>query len=268
MEKEIDIEGLRINYEETGKSSGLPVIILHGWGCNHSTVKSIASCLEPEMRVISIDLPGHGKSLEPTTVWGTEDFANFLSRFIKRMEIVNPSLIGHSFGGRTSIQYASHHDVNKLVLIDSAGVKPKRSLVYYYKVYSYKVFKKFVMSFLGEEKGKKMIEKVLKKRGSADYQAASPKMRAIMSRCVNEDLKRLMPSIKAPTLLIWGENDSATPISDAKTMEKLIPDAGLVSFPESGHYSFLDNPFGFKAVIREFFKPEISSFSQTHNSQQ
>lgn len=79
-------------------------------------------------------------------------------------------------------------------------------------------------------------------------------MRAIMSKVVNEDLCHLMPSIKAPTLLIWGENDTATPISDARKMEKLIPGAGLVSFPGCGHYSFLDNPVQFAAVLRSFLQ--------------
>jgi pimeloyl-ACP methyl ester carboxylesterase len=79
-------------------------------------------------------------------------------------------------------------------------------------------------------------------------------MRAILSKVVNEDLKHVMPNIKAPTLLIWGENDTATPLSDAKTMEKLIPDAGLVSFAGCGHYSFLDNPVQFAAVLTSFLK--------------
>ncbi len=84
-------------------------------------------------------------------------------------------------------------------------------------------------------------------------------MRAVMSKCVNEDLRHVMPEIKSPTLLVWGENDTATPLSDAKIMEKLISDAGLVSFPDCGHYSFLDNPYGFRAVMKEFFKQELSS---------
>ncbi|MDE6143022.1 MAG: alpha/beta hydrolase, partial [Muribaculaceae bacterium] len=79
----------------------------------------------------------------------------------------------------------------------------------------------------------------------------------VMSRCVNEDLKSVMPEINAPSLLIWGEDDTATPLSDAKTMERLIPDSGLVSFPGCGHYSFLDNPSGFRAVVKEFFKVEL-----------
>ena len=87
-------------------------------------------------------------------------------------------------------------------------------------------------------------------------------MRAILSRVVNEDLKHLMPAIKCPTLLIWGEKDTATPIGDAKIMEKLIPDAGLVSFPNAGHYSFLDNAFQYQAVLRSFMKKEIEQSSQ------
>ena len=79
-------------------------------------------------------------------------------------------------------------------------------------------------------------------------------MKRILSKVVNEDLKHVMPLIKAPTLLIWGENDTATPIGDAKIMEKLIPNAGLVSFPGCGHYSFLDNPIQFAAVLRSFLK--------------
>lgn len=254
MEKDIELEGLKIHYEETGDSSNPPVILLHGWGCNHTTVRSIAKILEETRHVFNVDLPGHGASQEPQTVWNSNDFAQFVENFRKKMNIEKPSLVGHSFGGRTSIAYASQYPVEKLVLVDSAGITPKRSLKYYYKVYSYKLLKKLILTIYGKEKGNLKLEKQLKKKGSADYQAASPKMRAIMSRCVNEDLRKIMPRIQTPTLLIWGETDTATPLSDAKIMEKNIPDAGLVSFPACGHYSFLDNPFAFRAVMREFFK--------------
>lgn len=258
MEKEIVLDGIKTVFEDTGRPDGHPVILLHGWGCNHTTVRSIAACLEDGLRVISVDLPGHGKSSEPEKVWGTQDFSLFVGKLIKRLGVTNPSLIGHSFGGRISLSYVSGNDVNKLVLVDAAGITPKRNLKYYYKIYSYKTLKKLALFFLGEKKGRQLIERNLYKRGSADYQAASPKMRAIMSKCINEDLRKIMPGIKSPTLLIWGENDTATPISDAKLMERLIPDAGLVSFPNCGHYSFLDNPKNFRAVIREFFKSEFN----------
>lgn len=257
MENTIEIEGIKVSYEDAGNPQGEPVIILHGWGCNHTTVGNIAKCLSDKMRVISIDLPGHGKTDEPREVWGTHDFANFLNSFIKTLGLKTPSLIGHSFGGRTSLAFAASNPVNKMILVDSAGITPKRSLKYYYKVYTYKLSKKILNTLFGKEKGKVMIEKLMKRKGSADYQASSPMMRAIMSKCINEDLRKEFPSIKCPVLLIWGENDTATPLSDAKIMEKGIPDCGLVSFPECGHYSFLDNPIGFRAVVREFFKNEL-----------
>ena len=106
----------------------------------------------------------------------------------------------------------------------------------------------------GKKGAQERIEQMRAKRGSSDYNNASPMMRAILSKVVNEDLKHCMPNISVPTLLIWGENDTATPLRDAQIMEKLIPDAGLVSFPGCGHYSFLDNPIQFAAVLRSFIK--------------
>lgn len=259
MEKDIEIDGLKIHYEESGRPEGSPVLIMHGWGCNHTTVKSIAACLESGMRVINVDLPGHGRSQEPPTAWGVEDFTRLIEKFIKTLGLDSPALIGHSFGGRISILLSSRNPIKKVALVDAAGIKPKRSLKYYWKVYSFKAVKNLLFLIYGKEKGKVKVDAWRAKKGSADYRNSSPMMRAVMSRCVNEDLKHVMPDIKASTLLVWGENDTATPLSDAKTMEKLIPDAGLVSFPGCGHFSFLDNPFGFKAVLREFFKDELKN---------
>ena len=258
MEKHIEIDGLKIFYEETGDPEGSPVVIMHGWGCNHTTVRLIAESLQDGMRVINVDLPGHGASDEPKEPWDSYDFANCIKKLVEGLQLNSPSLVGHSFGGRTAIALASGFPVKKLVLVDSAGIKPKRSLTYYYKVYSYKAAKRMSKLLLGEKRSRKLIDRMLQKRGSADYKSSSVMMRRILSVCVNQDLKKIMPQIKCPTLLIWGENDTATPLADARTMEKRIPDAGLVSFSGCGHYSFLDNPMGFRAVIKEFFKEELN----------
>lgn len=257
MEKDIDIDGVRIHYDETGNPAGAPVVLMHGWGCRFSTVRSIAEALEPGMHIYNLDLPGHGSSDEPPVAWGVEAFTELVEKFIDRLGIKDPALIGHSFGGRIAILLSSRRDIRKVVLVDAAGIKPKHKLKWYVKVYSFKAMKHMARLILGKRKGNEYIEKRRARSGSADYRNSSPMMRAVMSRCVNEDLKHVMPDIKASTLLIWGEDDTATPLSDAKTMERLIPDAGLASFPGCGHYSFLDNRPGFRAVIREFFKKEI-----------
>ena len=77
-------------------------------------------------------------------------------------------------------------------------------------------------------------------------------MRGTFVRVVNEDLKKFMPLISAPTLLVWGDKDTATPMRDARIMEKLIPDAGLVVFRGAGHYSFLERAAEFSIVINNF----------------
>ncbi|MDE7381575.1 MAG: alpha/beta hydrolase [Muribaculaceae bacterium] len=261
MEKDIIIDGLKIHYDESGNPEGKNVVLMHGWGCNFSTVDFISRQLQPEMHVYSIDLPGHGQSDEPTSVWGVEEYTRLIEKFIESNKLEDVTLIGHSFGGRISILLSSRNDVHKVVLVDAAGVKPRRSLKYYAKVYSFKTAKKILPILLGKSKGQKAIDLWRGKAGSADYKNSSPMMRAILSKCVNEDLCNVMGNIKAPTLLIWGEDDTATPLSDAKKMNKLIPDSGLVSFKGCGHYSFLDNPGGFKAVMKEFFKNELSQNS-------
>ena len=250
MKKKENIQGVDFAYSVEGE--GLPVILMHGWGCNRTTVASIEKQLVGQFKVYNVDFPGFGESTEPGEVWGVDDYTRLIEEMVRREGIVNPILIGHSFGGRVGILYASRNPVNKLILVDAAGIKPRRTVKYYFKVYSYKVYKHLLWAVCGRERGEKILNRYRSRVGSSDYTQASPRMRAIMSRVVNEDLKHCLPAIKCPTLMIWGENDTATPLSDAKIMERMIPGSGLVSFPGCGHYSFLDNPVQFAAVLRSF----------------
>ncbi len=252
MEQFIEIYGVRMRYEVAG-SGERAVIVMHGWGCKAATVKILTdACSDATTTVYTLDLPGFGASSEPADVWGIEQYTRLLEEFVKRLEIRKPILVGHSFGGRMAIVYASRNDVDRAILVDAAGVKPRRSLKYYIKVYSFKAAKHLAPIFMGRKRADELINRMRGKSGSSDYASASPKMRAILSRVVNEDLRHLMPAIKAPTLLIWGENDTATPLADAKIMERLIPDAGLVSYAGAGHYSFLERPAQTAAVIASF----------------
>lgn len=253
MDKDITIRGLRVHYTDNGAGERT-IILMHGWGCDHTTLASIERvALQCGYRVINIDFPGFGQSQEPPQVWGVEDYTLMLEDFIAALGVVRPTLLGHSFGGRVGILYSSRHDdVEALILVDAAGIKPRRSLNYYRKVYTFKAIKRLMYIVYGREEAEKRLDARRAKAGSSDYASASPMMRRILSRVVNEDLTDRLPLIKAPTLLIWGENDTATPIADARKMESMIPGAGLVSFPGCGHYSFLDNPVQFAAVLRSF----------------
>lgn len=252
MDKSIDIDGVNVHFTIKGEGEQTAVL-MHGWGCNLTTLRSIEQVvISAGLRVLNIDFPGFGQSSEPPEVWGVEQYTATLERLLQTENITRPILLGHSFGGRVGILYASRNSTAKLILVDAAGVKPQRSAKYYLKVYSYKAVKHALPLILGRTQGEKILNLYRAKVGSSDYSNASPIMRAILSRVVNEDLKHVMSKISCPTLLIWGKNDTATPIADAKVMERLIPDAGLVVIDGAGHYSFLDNPPLVAAVLRSF----------------
>lgn len=244
--------GLNINYEVFGH--GRDVLILHGWGANINTVMPVVKMIEKCFRVWVLDFPGFGNSEIPPESWDVYSYADFVQKFINQLNIQKPILIGHSFGGRISIILAAKKliEISKIILIDSAGVLPKRGIDYYFKVYTYKS-----MKFIAEAVGKisKDLENSIKgKFGSSDYKNADPVMRKIFVRVVNEDLTYLFPKVKVPALLIWGENDDATPLSDARLMEKLMPDAGLAVLKNAGHYSYIDKSADCNIIINKFLE--------------
>ena len=241
---------LRVFYERSG-SGQQSILLLHGWGCTHSVWDAIVPLLAEKYSVYALDLPGFGESSEPDSVWGVEEYTKMVEAFADSTGLESPSLISHSFGGRISILYASRRSVTRLVLTDAAGLKPHRTLSYYLKVYSYKALKFFCLKVLRSEQ---TLRRLRPSAGSADYRNASPRMKAVLSRTVNEDLRKYLPLIKAPTLLFWGTLDTATPLSDAREMERRIPDAGLVTVEGGSHFSFLEAPALYASVLKSFFE--------------
>ena len=249
---EIVIDNKKINYEVEGK--GRPVILMHGWLASLQTMMPLQKHLAKNFKVYNVDILGFGKSDLPDNPLNTDDFGNFLSQFIKALKIENPILIGHSHGGRTIINYAGRKlgKINKIVLIDSAGIKPKRGINYYIKVYSFKTVKNLVKVL--PKKFEKAREKALSKFGSSDYKNSSEVLRKTMNIILNEDQRKIMPNINVPTLLIWGDRDTATPIEDAKKMEKLMPNSGIAILKGAGHFSYLDRLADCLIIIDEFLK--------------
>ncbi len=244
------VEGLRFHFRVSG--SGADVVLLHGWGCSTEIWKGVESFLARSFRVWNIDFPGFGSSQEPPVPWGVEDYTRQFEQFCSMVRISRPTLIGHSFGGRVSIVFASRNEVEKVVLVDAAGVPPRRGLKYYAKVYSYKAMKRIAPLLLGKKRAQELIERRRASSGSADYNALPETMRGTFVKVVNQDLCPYMPNIKAPTLLVWGSEDTATPLSDARVMNSLIEDSGLVVFDGVGHYSFLEQPARFNIVVGNF----------------
>jgi len=240
----INIKNVNINYLDYGNEKGKTIVLLHGWGQNIEMMNMLGKPFAERYRIINIDLPGFGKSEEPKCVWDLNDYVEMLDELLKKLKIKKPILIGHSFGGRISIKYASDHEVEKVVLLGSPFRPSKR------EPFRTKVFK-----FLKKIPLLNKLEKWAKtKLGSRDYRNASEVMRGVLVKAINEDLTENAKRIKAPVLIIFGDLDAEVPISEAMELEKLIKNAGLVTYPGCTHYAYLERLNQTIAVLKEFFK--------------
>lgn len=248
--KFIEIANLKIAYQVEG--TGTPIVLLHGWGAEANTFSRVIDCLSRSHQVYALDLPGFGLSEIPPTAWDASDYAKFLSDFLNKLNINKAHLIGHSYGGRISIVIAAEEPekIEKLILVNSAGIIPPRTTKYYLRIGIAKIGR--IIRSCGTF-GNKLADKVIQKVGSVDYRNAGP-MRATLVKSVNQNLRPLLPKIQASTLLIWGENDMDTPISFGKIMEEEIPDATLVILKDAGHFSYLDQFQKFSQIVGNFLK--------------
>ncbi|MDE6520567.1 MAG: alpha/beta hydrolase [Ruminococcus sp.] len=250
------VNGIKINYEQKGE--GDLIVLLHGWGSNIKLFANLIDLLSKKYMVVAMDMPGFGESAEPPSAWCVDDYVNFVIDFLKDYSTDKVMLLGHSFGGRVIIKLNSRKNlplkITKVILVDSAGILPPKSNKKSFRTYYYKAGKAVLSTGIAKKIAPDALENFRKKMGSADYAAASPLMRQVLVKVVNEDLEPLLPNIKCPTLLVWGVNDTATPLSDGEKMEKLIPDAGLVKLENAGHYSFLEQQFTFNRVMSSFMK--------------
>lgn len=249
--KTVTIDEIPLHYREAG--SGPPVLLLHGWGSSVDSFIHLEKHLAPNFHVLSLDLPGFGGSTPPPSAWTLSDYVTLVKKFMSGLNIANPAIVGHSFGGRIAICLGAQGLVSKLILANSAGVRPRRSPLYYMKVYAYKLARR-LLNLAPDNLHPVLLEKLQQRFGSSDYRNAAPILRKILVNVVNEDLTALLPSIKAPTLLIWGEDDTTTPVWQAKIMEQKIPDAGLVLIKGAGHYCFLDKPGEFNLIADHFLR--------------
>ncbi len=258
----IEVDGYNICYKVTGTGEET-VVMLQGWGTDLGVYDSVADSINEKYRFVQFDFPGFGGSDEPREAWDVDAYADFFCKFMQTLDIKKATLIGHSYGGRVIIKLAARDnipfEIKNIVLIDSAGIMPKRSFSQKMKVRRYKILKKILNMKLVYALFPELIDDWRSRQGSADYRNASPMMRRCLVMAVNEDLTELLSKVKQETLLIWGDNDTATPVADAKLMEERIPNAGLVVLKGAGHFSFLEQPVIFKNIMKSYFQIGVNN---------
>ncbi len=254
-----ETNGVHIQYQCQG--SGEPVLLLHGWGGQADSMRPFFNALIQHKTVYAIDFPGHGGSDMPPTPWTVGDFADSTLAFIQAMGIMGCDVIAHSFGGRIVIKLASRDKniFSRIVLTGVPGARKKRSIGYYFRVYSYKLGKRAsgiawvrrLLKSLGID-----LKARIDKAGSSDYRQLPEQMKRTFSNVVKENLRPLLKHIKNPTLLLWGEADTETPLWIAKAMESEIPDCGLVAYPNAGHFAYLECFAQVMAAVSHFLLNE------------
>ncbi len=221
-----------------------PIVFLHGWGMSLTTFSSLYPSLT-NYNILSVDFPGFGESDEPKEVFSLDEFVEMIHQLLFYLHIENPILLGHSFGGRVAIKYSLKYSCQKMILVDSAGIR-YRDFSITKKIISYKIKKVWYHLFSLEK-----YLKLIKNSGSEDYRKLNDIMKQTMSKIVHEDLKNLLPKINSETILLWGINDKTTPIKDAKIMQELLPQSRLILFYQSGHFPYLDEEKKFIQVLKE-----------------
>ena len=241
----MNIKDVYVNFIQYGNKSGKNIVLLHGWGQNIEMMDPIGKRLQKDFYITIIDLPGFGKSSEPTYGYTVYDYFEIVDELLRKLKIKNPIMIGHSFGGRISIIYAAKKGVEKLVLLASPFKRRVKK----------NTFKIKLLKFLKKVPVVKELESYMKtKIGSRDYRNATPIMRLILVNTVNEDLTEYLKQIESPTLLIWGDLDTEAPLEDAKYAETIMKDAGLIIYQGATHYAYLERINEVINVLNVFLK--------------
>ncbi len=225
------------------------VLFLHGWGGSTNSFLFAQKSASSAYQTLSVDFNGFGNSPMPQKPMDTYLYALSIYELLLKHNIHTISIVAHSFGGRIAILLASifHIQVKKLIIVSSAGLKPRRSVGYYAKVKCYKFCKWLVK--LGWLK-----QSVLNRFGSSDYKQLNSVMRASFIQIVNQNLQQFLKYIQTPTLIVWGKNDKTTPVYMAKRFKKHILNSELVLLKHCGHFSYLEKTQTFVQLMLWFLE--------------
>ncbi len=255
MNKQVVVKNLLISYFQTESQQGNKTLLfLHGWRSEarvwQSVIKDLGFKIK-DLNLYALDLPGFGGSQVSSSPMTVSDYAEVVGEFINKLDLKNIVVIGHSFGGRVGIKLASKYPsaIEKLVLVDSAGFAMAAD-----KKNAMNIAAKIAKPFFKPKFMQGLRKKIYKQIGAEDYVATPGVMTQIYLNSINEDLTEDMKKIAVPTLIIYGDQDTATPPSFGEKMHSLIQNSTFKILAAAGHFSFLDKPEEFVKELLSFLK--------------
>jgi len=250
MKDQVVINNLLINFYQAGEGQKT-LLFLHGWRSSATAWSEIIKTLDnKDFLIYALDLPGFGGSAMPRASMTVDDYAQIVKEFIEKKGLKSIVLVGHSFGGRIAIKLLANypHLVEKLVLVDSAGVIMKQN-----KTNIIRAIAKIVKPFFKPNFMQKARRKIYESLGAQDY-LETPELKQTFVNVLNEDLTPYLGKISQPTLIIWGANDEDTPMEIEKIMHQKIINSQEIILENAGHFSFIDQPTKFSEAVVVFGK--------------
>ncbi|MDO8743128.1 MAG: alpha/beta hydrolase [Candidatus Azambacteria bacterium] len=223
------------------------IIFLHGWGASSKIFQPFYHYFKNDFAVHFLDLPGFGESPIKKPMF-LKDYADFVCEFIKNNNIKEPIIVGHSFGGAVAAKLAILYPetMSKLILVGASAIRQPRRILKLLKILA-DLLKPMMSLNL-----RKFILKLLNLDETDWAQIESPILKKTFINVIGEDLSNDLHFIKTPTLVIWGENDTVTPLKEGKLIAENIPNTKLAVVKNAGHFLFLEKPEEFIKLIKEF----------------
>ncbi len=246
------LNDLSIYYEKHGNGEK-KILILPGWGNTRNTFYNIINHLKNDYTIYIIDYPGFGNSPVLKKELNIYDYAFTIKGLLTKLNIENPIVIAHSFGGRITAILQGYYKVkiDKMILIDVAGIKRRKKLKVFLKEKIYKFLKKLTY-LLPKIKQEKYRQKLLMYFASTDYKSIPLEMQKTFQNIIKENLKDHYKNISSEALIIWGENDIDTPLKDGILINKLIKNSALITYKNCNHFSYLNYPELTNRIISSF----------------
>jgi len=221
MDYFVKVDEFNIRYLKLGNGNNL--VFLHGIWNYSKTYMKLLKGLSKKYTVYALDFPGFGKTNRPNTVWMYEDYAEFLYKFVKKLNLDKFVLVGHSGSGGIAIMFASKYPrlIRKLVLIDSVGVQEKISFFTFVRVILIKTFRE-MFSFRGLIALRLTLFSFLNNFFRNGFYIFK-----VIKKNKDLNLDDYIKKIKINTLLLWGEKDEYFPLSHAEKFKDLLNNSEL-----------------------------------------